>query len=136
MTAQVQVSRNHVSGYRVESLIFGEEGQIHVGRFEQNFSKVVVEAYGSRDSRQPLVHRVFTTHDTGSPCRNSSTVLAKPTRPSWLSSSTHPRKRAIPGYPPGWASRERSHCGGDAVNRRPSTSDACERGAVKRFAIT
>ena len=35
MIAQIEVSRNHVSGYRVETWIFGEKGQIHIGRFEQ-----------------------------------------------------------------------------------------------------
>ena len=43
---QVLVSRNHVSGYHVESWIFGSEGQIHVGHFEQNPREVVFEAYG------------------------------------------------------------------------------------------
>ena len=45
LTAQLTVSRNHVSGYRVEFWIYGEEGQIHVGRFEQNKREVVLEAY-------------------------------------------------------------------------------------------
>jgi predicted dehydrogenase len=67
MTAQVQVSRNHVSGYRVETLIFGEEGQVHVGRFEQKFSEVVVEAYARRESREPLVHRVFSARNYRKP---------------------------------------------------------------------
>jgi len=48
LMANVQVSRNHVSGYRVETIIFGEEGQIHVGRFDQRLSSVTVEAYGRR----------------------------------------------------------------------------------------
>jgi predicted dehydrogenase len=67
MTAQVQVSRNHVSGYRVETIIFGEEGQIHVGRFEQKFLEVVVEAYARRESREPLVHRVFSARNYRKP---------------------------------------------------------------------
>ncbi len=46
LMAQLSVSRNHVSGYRVEIWIYGEEGQIHVGRFEQNKNEVVLEAYG------------------------------------------------------------------------------------------
>ena len=46
LSAQVQVSRNHVSGYRVETIIFGEEGQIHVGRFDQRLTTITVEAYG------------------------------------------------------------------------------------------
>jgi len=59
MTAQVQVTRNHVSGYRVETLIFGEEGQIHVGRFEQKPFDVIVEAYGRRGRQEPLARRTF-----------------------------------------------------------------------------
>jgi predicted dehydrogenase len=43
---QIQVSRNHVSGYRVETWIFGEKGNIHIGHFEQKRLEVVVEAYG------------------------------------------------------------------------------------------
>ncbi len=67
MVAQVQVSRNHVSGYRVETLIFGEEGQIHVGRFEQKPFDVLVEAYGRRGRTEPLVHRSFPMRDYGRP---------------------------------------------------------------------
>ncbi len=46
LVGQVQVSRNHVSGYRVETWIFGEEGVIHSGHFERTPFDVVVEAYG------------------------------------------------------------------------------------------
>ena len=46
LVGQVQVTRNHVSGYRVETIIFGEQGQIHIGRFEMKPSEVVVEVYG------------------------------------------------------------------------------------------
>lgn len=67
MTAQVQVSRNHVSGYRVETIIFGEEGQIHVGRFEQKPFDIVVEAYGRRGRQEPLAHRSFAMRDYGRP---------------------------------------------------------------------
>jgi myo-inositol 2-dehydrogenase / D-chiro-inositol 1-dehydrogenase len=59
LIAQVQVSRNHVSGYRVESIIFGEEGQIHIGRFEQNPHDVLVEAYGRRGAKEPIAQRTF-----------------------------------------------------------------------------
>jgi myo-inositol 2-dehydrogenase/D-chiro-inositol 1-dehydrogenase len=59
VVAQVQVTRNHVSGYRVESTIFGEEGQIQIGRFAQNPDEVVVEAYGRRFSTEPLARRRF-----------------------------------------------------------------------------
>jgi myo-inositol 2-dehydrogenase/D-chiro-inositol 1-dehydrogenase len=63
MVAQVQVSRNHVSGYRVESIIFGEEGQIHVGRFDQNPFDIVVEAYGRRGRVEPIAQRTFLMRD-------------------------------------------------------------------------
>lgn len=63
MIAQVQVTRNHVSGYRVETLIFGEEGQIHVGRFDQKPFDVVVEAYGRRGRTEPMAYRTFSMRD-------------------------------------------------------------------------
>ena len=46
LSAQIQVSRNHVSGYRVETWIYGEEGQIHVGPFDKNPHQVRLEVYG------------------------------------------------------------------------------------------
>lgn len=64
MIAQIEVSRNHVSGYRVETWIFGEKGHIHVGRFEQKPLEVVVETYG-RD--QPIDRKTFTMRDYGRP---------------------------------------------------------------------
>ena len=67
MTAQIQVSRNHVSGYRVETVIFGEEGQIHVGRFEQKPFEIMVEAYGRRGRTEPLARRSFAMRDYGRP---------------------------------------------------------------------
>ena len=60
LVAQVQVARNHVSGYRVETIIFGAEGQIHVGRFEQQPFDTVVEAYGRRGSKEPIARHTFT----------------------------------------------------------------------------
>lgn len=59
LIAQIQVSRNHVSGYRTETLIFGEKGQIQVGRFDQKPFEVTVEAYGRRGSAEPLARRTF-----------------------------------------------------------------------------
>lgn len=59
LAAQVQVSRNHVSGYRVETILFGEEGQIHVGRFDQKLLDITVEAYGRRGRAEPLAQRTF-----------------------------------------------------------------------------
>jgi myo-inositol 2-dehydrogenase/D-chiro-inositol 1-dehydrogenase len=48
MLGQVQVTRNHVSGYRVETAIYGEQGQIQIGRFHQAPGEIVVEVFGSR----------------------------------------------------------------------------------------
>src|SRR4051794_38805813 len=59
LLAQVQVSRNHVSGYRVETIIFGDEGQIHVGRFDQRLTNITVEAYGRRGRSEPLAFKTF-----------------------------------------------------------------------------
>jgi myo-inositol 2-dehydrogenase/D-chiro-inositol 1-dehydrogenase len=67
LTAQVQVSRNHVSGYRNETVIYGEEGQIHVGHFEQKQSEILVEAYGRRGRTSPIDRRVFQMRDYGRP---------------------------------------------------------------------
>jgi len=67
LVAQVQVSRNHVSGYRVETRIFGEEGQIQIGRFEQKPHEIVVEAYGRRDRSEPLASRTFSPRAYGRP---------------------------------------------------------------------
>ncbi len=65
MVAQIQVSRNHVSGYRVETILFGEEGQIHVGHFDQKPFEITVEAYGRRGRAEPLAHRTFEMRDYG-----------------------------------------------------------------------
>lgn len=59
LTAQVQVTRNHVSGYRVETAIFGEKGQIRIGRFAQRPHEVIVESYGPRFTDAPIESRVF-----------------------------------------------------------------------------
>jgi myo-inositol 2-dehydrogenase/D-chiro-inositol 1-dehydrogenase len=67
LTAQIQVSRNHVSGYRVETIIFGEQGQIHVGRFDQKTFEITVEAYGRRGAAEPLAYRTFPMRDYGRP---------------------------------------------------------------------
>jgi predicted dehydrogenase len=61
------VSRNHVSGYRVETIIFGEDGQIHVGRFDQKLFEITVEAYGRRGRTEPLAYRTFPMRKYGKP---------------------------------------------------------------------
>jgi len=67
LSAQVQVSRNHVSGYRVETVIFGEEGQIQVGHFDQKPFEITVQAYGRRGRSEPLAERRFNMRDYGRP---------------------------------------------------------------------
>lgn len=57
--AQIQVTRNHVSGYRVETIIFGDQGQIHIGHFDQRLTDITVEAYGRRGKTAPIAHKVF-----------------------------------------------------------------------------
>ena len=59
LLGQVQVTRNHVSGYRVETSIYGEQGQIHIGRFNQKPREIVVEVFGRRDRSEPIARRVF-----------------------------------------------------------------------------
>lgn len=59
LLGQVQVTRNHVSGYRVESVIYGDQGQIQIGRFEQRPDAIVVEAFGKRGAADPLARKIF-----------------------------------------------------------------------------
>jgi myo-inositol 2-dehydrogenase / D-chiro-inositol 1-dehydrogenase len=59
VAAQVQVSRNHVSGYRVETIIFGERGQIQIGHFQQKPIEVTVRSFGPREQPAPLEDRTF-----------------------------------------------------------------------------
>ncbi len=67
LVAQIQVGRNHVSGYRVETVIFGEEGQIHIGHFDQKPFEILLEVYGRRGTAQPIAMRTFAMHDYGRP---------------------------------------------------------------------
>jgi len=59
LLGQVQVTRNHVSGYRVESIVYGDQGQIQIGRFSQRPQEIVVEAFGRRGAAAPLARKVF-----------------------------------------------------------------------------
>ena len=59
LIAQVQVSRNHVSGYRVETIIFGENGQIQIGHFAQKPEEIVVQTFGRRLSGVPTTTLAF-----------------------------------------------------------------------------
>lgn len=62
LAAQVQVSRNHVAGYRNETWVYGEEGLIHVGHFAGDPRQVTFEAYGRR---QVIEQRSFALRDYG-----------------------------------------------------------------------
>ncbi|HZO57576.1 MAG TPA: Gfo/Idh/MocA family oxidoreductase [Bryobacteraceae bacterium] len=59
LLGQVQVTRNHVSGYRVETAIYGDQGQIQIGHFDQRPHEIVVEAFGRRGRSAPIVRKVF-----------------------------------------------------------------------------
>ena len=83
LVAQVQVSRNHVSGYRGETILFGEDGQIRVGRFEQKPFDIIVEAYGRHDRKEPLAVRSFGCATISGGFQSLSTGSGRPTRRSW-----------------------------------------------------
>lgn len=59
LIGQIQVSRNHVSGYRGETAIYGEKGLIRIGCFRQKLLEVTVEAYGTREEKEPIACRNF-----------------------------------------------------------------------------
>ena len=59
LLGQVQVTRNHVSGYRVETAIYGDQGQIQIGHFDQRPHEIVVVAFGRRGMSEPIVRKVF-----------------------------------------------------------------------------
>lgn len=61
--AQIQVSRNHVAGYRNETVLYGTTGLIHVGAFDGDPQRVRLAAYG-RDHRVIEV-RDFALRDWG-----------------------------------------------------------------------
>ena len=59
LIAQIQVTRNHVAGYRGETVIYGERGLIRIGCFNQKLLEVTVEAYGTREAKEPIAFRKF-----------------------------------------------------------------------------
>jgi predicted dehydrogenase len=67
LIAQLQVTRNHVSGYRGETVIYGEQGLIRIGSFNQKLLEVNVEAYGRRDATEPIATRKFEMRRYGQP---------------------------------------------------------------------
>lgn len=67
LIGQLQVTRNHVSGYRGETIIYGERGQVHLGRFNQKLREVIVEAYGTRDAKHPIACKTFESRQYDQP---------------------------------------------------------------------
>ena len=65
LVAEIQVGRNHVAGYRTEVVLYGEEGEIQVDRFQQNPREVMVTAYGRRGRAEPIFHRSFSMREYG-----------------------------------------------------------------------
>ena len=62
LIGQVTVSRNHVAGYRNATWVYGDQGVIHVGHFQENPLAVEVEAYG----RNGIIHKeTITLRDYG-----------------------------------------------------------------------
>lgn len=59
LISQIQVSRNHVAGYRNETAIYGEKGLIRIGCFKQKLLEVTVEAYGTRGEKGPIAFKNF-----------------------------------------------------------------------------
>jgi myo-inositol 2-dehydrogenase/D-chiro-inositol 1-dehydrogenase len=59
LIGQIQVGRNHVSGYRGETVVYGEKGMIRVGSFKQKLLEVTVEVYGNRDAKEPIAQKTF-----------------------------------------------------------------------------
>lgn len=60
--AQIQVTRNHVAGYRNETHIYGDKGLICVGRFQEDPLHVSVEVY----QKGEIVHKkTFQMRDFG-----------------------------------------------------------------------
>lgn len=55
---QVHVSRNHVAGYRNETRIMGDRGAIHVGHFQANPHRVVVEAHSPDGLLETHTHQL------------------------------------------------------------------------------
>ncbi len=92
LVAQIQVSRNHVSGYRNETWIYGDGGVIHVGAFQENPLQVLFEVYG-RDSA--IEKRTFTLrdHGTGVP------VFIERFGPAYKAEIAHYIDRCLDGRP-------------------------------------
>jgi len=65
--AEIQVGRNHVAGYRTETVIYGEEGEVQVDRFHQKPSEVIVTAYGRRGLTDPIAYRAFAMREYSRP---------------------------------------------------------------------
>jgi len=67
LVAHIQVSRNHVSGYRGETVIFGEKGKIQIGRFCQQPHEVLLEVFSAPSSSQSPEVKTFPTRRYNQP---------------------------------------------------------------------
>ena len=59
LIAQIQVTRNHVSGYRGETVIYGEKGLIRIGCFQQKLLKLWSRLMEPGNQRAPLAFKNF-----------------------------------------------------------------------------
>jgi myo-inositol 2-dehydrogenase/D-chiro-inositol 1-dehydrogenase len=59
LIAHIQVSRNHVSGYRGETVIYGEKGKIQIGRFCQQPHQVLMEVFSTQSASQAPEIKTF-----------------------------------------------------------------------------
>ena len=83
LVAEIQVGRNHVSGYRTEVVFYGEEGQIQVDRFHQKPREVIVTAYGRRGRTKPIAQRSFPCANMANRCPSSQTASVWRTKQKW-----------------------------------------------------
>ena len=67
LMAEIQVGRNHVAGYRTETVIYGDQGEIQINHFHQKANEVLVRAYGRFGRPEPIAVRSFTMREYGRP---------------------------------------------------------------------
>jgi myo-inositol 2-dehydrogenase / D-chiro-inositol 1-dehydrogenase len=90
--AQVQVSRNHVAGYRNETWVYGQRGHVHVGAFQEDPLRVDVEAFG-RDGVIARESFQMRRYATGVP------VFIERYGPAYRAEVAHFVDRAVRGLP-------------------------------------
>ena len=65
LSGHVIVTRNHVAGYRNETYVYGDEGLIHLGGYQEDPLKVVFEAYDRNGviEKREFRMRDYSSHD-------------------------------------------------------------------------